>query len=367
MLFFCFEVVFSFTVRPLSPLPSAHTTASCTPPPSVSKQPSPLEGTALPHDVSPESPLVVLSASDLSLRGVEIADTLFVGRLFAPLAGSLFRGQRKLPSVKSPILHYMPTATVEVDYVDDALLQLSLVENESSTRASNLLRIARRNGWYSWAAGATAIGLMASTFYPLWWLNTSVYRVARLRQPVKVKNFNTYTLVANVLGITLGVFAASPLGFRERGIRMIRHAAMYDAVHWNVKVLCFELRSGTFDGAMILRARDEGRVTTHIGEWLENALLIKDGRSVADDPLPFVGEGADATSTLATTRAETAASASDDTSPQVTPSAKSVTSATASERSAAILAQPPSAINAEVVSLLLREIERKRHALASIY
>lgn len=131
----------------------------------------------------------------------------------------------------------------------EAEAQLKLIENESETRASHLLFKSQRYWWYGFAAGTVGFSLMASTVYPFWWMTTKIHRVARLRNPIRVKNFHYWTIWANALGITTIVFAASPIGFRSSCHRMSAQASMYDNLLWNSKVLLSEIRRGTFDDA----------------------------------------------------------------------------------------------------------------------
>lgn len=257
-----------------------------------------------------------------------------------------------------------------------ALSTLMLIENESETRASHLLRKAHRYWYYSFGSAALSVGLVVSTFYPLFWLNTSVNRVQRLRNPIKVKNANLYCLWANCIGVVLGVFTASPIGFRQSSFRMIKHASMYDALLWNAKVLSFQLDAGTFDGKAIFEARKQNLTRDVSGEWMEKTLLKRDasqGESQYEpnnEPAALSTPVSEPAAAAESTSPSSAAGPSDDKDAGDTTHLLSAAerSGLAGELPATLLKKDSSQLSdGEVLAFLVAEMTRRRDALSSIY
>lgn len=164
---------------------------------------------------------------------------------------------------------------------EQLIVDLTLMHNESDSRAADLIVKAVKYKWYSYY-NVAAIGVMALATIPAWyWLSAFEYRVERMRRPLKVKNLTLFGFGTGAIVVSMALFSVSPYGFGKQCIAIKQHADQYDILAWEAHLFKWQLTRRTFDAAEYKKQKEKAYET-----WQAQQRLIRqDVREKFDDEL----------------------------------------------------------------------------------
>ena len=168
--------------------------------------------------------------------------------LDAPIAGAHGRGASH--ALAGRVERNIDGASVSV--------QLACLTNDAETRANYLLVKGERYRRYSryLMALVLACGVGSS---PLWyWLYAPEFKVARQRNPLRVRNCYHLGIAMLVASGSLSLFGYGPVGFRAQTLAIRRFASLYDLLGWEARIMQYQIDHGKFqpEGFMAARRRE---------------------------------------------------------------------------------------------------------------